>query len=212
VIGGAFDSLLAKLIVTGANRTDAIERAKRALNEFEVAGLPTVLPFHRAVLEEQDFVAQKAQDFKVHTTWIEKDFANNLEPWSGAIQENQLEEDLYRTVVVEVEGRRLKVGVPSGMLANQVFQGTRAQPPKRRSHSTLSAATAESSITSPMQATVVKIAIGAGENFSRGDLLLVLEAMKMEQQITAEFDGTLGQIYVSLGDSVVSGQTLLDFV
>jgi acetyl-CoA/propionyl-CoA carboxylase biotin carboxyl carrier protein len=205
VIGGAFDSLLAKLIVTGANRTDAIDRAKRALNEFEVAGLPTVLPFHRAVLEESDFVARKAQDFKVHTTWIEKDFANNLDPWSGAIQENQLEEDPYRTVVVEVEGRRLKVGVPAGIFSNDRNPSHQGKAPSRNVVRSSSNSTGMGSVSAPMQATVVKVAVAPGDQVMKGDLLIVLEAMKMEQPVLAGIDGVVHTIGVMVGDSVVSG-------
>jgi len=207
VIGGAFDSLLAKLIVTGANRTDAIERAKRALNEFEVAGLPTVLPFHRTVLDEPDFAAQEPQDFKVHTTWIEKDFVNNLEAWSGAIQENDLEEDLYRTVVVEVEGRRLKVGVPTGIFAAGQ-RATLGKAPKRQSTLSSHAGSAEGKITSPMQATVVKVMVVPGTAVVAGDIICVLEAMKMEQPIAAPRDGTVESVGVSVGDSVVGGHVL----
>ncbi len=213
VVTGAFDSLLAKLIVTGKTRQDAIERARRALKEFEVAGLPTVLPFHRAVLEEKDFVGKTAKEFTVHTTWIENDFVNDLEPWSGSVQETELEEELYRTVVVEVEGRRLKVGVPASIFSGGDGAARKGRAPKRTlSHSTFGSAD-NGTVTSPMQATVVKVAASPGERVVAGDLLLVLEAMKMEQPMTATFDGQVKAVHVQVGDSVSPGSLLvtLDF-
>ncbi len=209
VIGGAFDSLLAKLIVTGANRTDAIERAKRALNEFEVAGLPTVLPFHRAVLDEQDFAAQEAQDFRVHTTWIENDFVNNLEAWSGAIQETDLEEGLYRTVVVEVEGRRLKVGVPAGIFSPESGSVRRSKAPSRSSAKRLGDGLSSNVLAAPMQATVVKVLVTQDQPVIKGDRVIVLEAMKMEQPLFAHSDGVVTAVHVAVGDSVSSGAPLL---
>lgn len=207
VVTGAFDSLLAKLIVTGKTRQDAIERARRALKEFEVAGLPTVLPFHRAVLEELDFVAPSDKDFRVHTTWIENDFENQLEPWSGSIQETELEEDLYRTVVVEVEGRRLRVGVPAGIFA----AGERARmgkAPKRDARSAGSQATGHGTITAPMQSTVVKVSVSEGQSVTAGDVICVLEAMKMEQPVTTGVSGTIDVLQINVGDVVEGGQVL----
>lgn len=205
VVTGAFDSLLAKLIVTGKTRHDAIERGRRALKEFEVAGLPTVLPFHRGVLEEEDFVAETANDFKVHTTWIENDYDNNLDPWSGSIQETELEEEHYRTVVVEVEGRRLKVGVPASIFSTSDGPARRAKAPKRKiSHGSFGSGDS-GTITSPMQATVVKVAVKDGDSVVAGDLLMVLEAMKMEQPVIATSDGVVEKVSVSVGDSVVAG-------
>jgi len=212
VISGAFDSLLAKLIVTGTNRTDAIERARRALNEFEVAGLPTVLPFHRAVLEEKDFVAEKEKDFRVHTTWIETEFTNRIEPWSGAIEENQLEEDLYRTVIVEVEGRRLRVGVPSAIFATSSAIVRQGKAPNRRVLHSLPSSTGLGAVLAPMQATVVKVAVMPGDSVVKGDLLMVLEAMKMEQPVLGDIDGKIEKIFVAVGDSVTAGAPLASIV
>mgnify|MGYP005623975945 CR=1 FL=1 len=209
VITGAFDSLLAKLIVTGKTRPDAIERARRALKEFEVAGLPTVLPFHRAVLEEKDFVAETAKNFKVHTTWIENDFSNALDPWTGSVQETELEEEHYRTVVVEVEGRRLKVGVPSGIFASQDPGNSRGRAPKRRTPESSFESTNSGAINSPMQATIVKIAVNEGDSVSAGDVLVVLEAMKMEQRIVAPMSGVVSNVLFSTGDSVQAGERLV---
>lgn len=208
VISGAFDSLLAKVIVTGKTRQDAIERARRALKEFEVAGLPTVLPFHRAVLEEPDFVAEEKDTFKVHTTWIENDFSNSLEPWSGAIQETELEEDPYRTVVVEVEGRRLKVEIPSSILSFGKNQIPRSRAPKRESKSRTSFSAENETVVSPMQAKIVHIEVQKGDVVSEGDLLFVIEAMKMEQRISAGRSGIVLDISCEVGDSIGAGQRL----
>jgi acetyl-CoA/propionyl-CoA carboxylase biotin carboxyl carrier protein len=209
VVSGAFDSLLAKLIITGSSREDALERARRALSEFEVAGLPTVLPFHRAIVEEPDFIAVHAKDFAVHTTWIESDFTNQIPPWSGSIQDRDLEEDLYRTVVVEVEGRRLKVGVPSSIFAGQSSAHRRLKAPKRMLKNRESDSSTSNSIVSPMQATVVKVLVSEGDVVIKGDLLVVLEAMKMEQSIVAPADGTVLMVDITQGESVGSGKLLV---
>ena len=209
VVTGAFDSLLAKLIVTGKTRHDAIERSRRALKEFEVAGLPTVLPFHRTVLEDEDFVAETANDFKVHTTWIENDFANVLEPWSGSIQATDLEDEHYRTVVVEVEGRRLKVGVPSGIFSVDESGSKRRKAPKRKVSQSTGPSAENGTVCSPMQATVVKVAKNEGDLVVAGDLLMVLEAMKMEQSVIAPVGGTVSEVMVHVGKGVRSGEPLV---
>jgi len=208
VITGAFDSLLAKLIVTGATRQDALEKSRRALSEFEITGLPTVIPFHRAIVEDPAFSSPEEKDFAVHTRWIETEFATAIEPWDGAIDEGFDQEDLYRTVVVEVEGRRLKVGVPSGIFA--AGQNAKlGKAPKRTAPGFITGGSAGGTISSPMQATVVRVMVGAGATVVKGDTLCVLEAMKMEQPIIAHRDGTVIAVGVAVGDSVSGGQTLL---
>lgn len=207
IITSSFDSLLAKLIVTGATRTDAIEKARRALKEFEITGLPTVIPFHRAVLEEPAFVAETDDAFAVHTTWIETEFATEIDPWDGAIEDGFDQEELYRTVVVEVEGRRLRVGVPAGIFT----AGERARvgkAPKRAVTGSSSAGASEGRITSPMQATVVKVLIEPGTAVVAGDLICVLEAMKMDQPIMAPIDGIVESIGVAQGDSISGGHEI----
>ena len=207
VITGAFDSLLAKLIVTGSTRQDALEKARRALKEFEITGLPTVIPFHRAVLEDPAFVATKESDFAVHTRWIETEFSAELEPWEGAIEEGFDQEELYRTVIVEVEGRRLKVGVPAGIFAAGQ-RATLGKPPKRRAAHSALATAGSGTLTSPMQATVVKVAVSPGSRVVAGDIVCVLEAMKMEQPLVAPRDGVIESIGVSVGDSVSGGHVI----
>ena len=207
IITGSFDSLLAKLIVTGATRKDAIEKARRAIKEFEITGLPTVIPFHRAALEEPAFVAETDDDFAVHTTWIETEFATEIDPWDGAIEDGFDQEERYRTVVVEVEGRRLRVGVPAGIST----AGERAQmrkAPKRDLRVTSSYAIGHTTITAPMQSTVVKVAVSEGQRVVAGDLICVLEAMKMEQPIFTSTAGLVEELRVVTGDSVASGQLI----
>ena len=207
IITGSFDSLLAKLIVTGATRKDALEKARRALKEFEITGLPTVIPFHRAIVEEPAFIADAASDFLVHTRWIETELETVIEPWDGAIEEGFDTEELYRTVVVEVEGRRLKVGVPAGIFAAGQ-RATLGKAPKRAVARSSAAGASEGRITSPMQATVVKVLVEPGSAVVAGDLVCVLEAMKMEQPIMAPIDGTVETVGVSPGDSISGGHLL----
>ena len=207
IITGSFDSLLAKLIVTGSTRKDALERARRALREFEITGLPTVIPFHRIVIEDPAFAADGASDFLVHTRWIETEFQTTVEPWDGAIEEGFDAEELYRTVVVEVEGRRLKVGVPAGIFAAGQ-RATLGKAPKRAVMGSSSGGASEGRITSPMQATVVKVLVKAGAPVVAGDLICVLEAMKMEQPIMAPIDGTVESVGVSPGDAISGGHVL----
>ncbi len=208
VITGAFDSLLAKLIVTGHTREDALERAKRALLEFEIAGLPTVLPFHRLVVDEPAFTATTTEQFLVHTRWIETEFDKEIEPWSGSLGPDTEADDPYRTVVVEVEGRRLRVGVPAGIFqAGQT--ATLGKPPKRATLGSASSTASGDTITSPMQATVVKVAVAPGDTVVKGDMVCVLEAMKMEQPLSAHRDGVIASVSCNVGDTVSAGHILL---
>ena len=206
VISGAFDSLLAKLIVTGTSREDALQRARRALDEFEVAGLPTVLPFHRRIVRDPAFTDEP---FRIYTRWIETEFVNDIEPWSGSLPE-PTPAGARNTVVVEVEGRRLEVSVPA-RLATGPGTAALAAPPKRRAASSVNTVTGDT-VTSPMQATVVKVAVAEGDAVVKGDLILVLEAMKMEQPLVAHKDGTVTGLTATVGATVASGHVLLSIV
>ncbi|HEY1530744.1 MAG TPA: biotin/lipoyl-containing protein, partial [Galbitalea sp.] len=204
VITGAFDSLLAKLIVTGSSREDALERSRRALDEFEVTGLPTVLPFHRKIVRDPAFTSSP---FTIYTRWIETEFVNDIEPWSGEREYDTAGASPRHKVVVEVEGKRVSVSLPtkllpaSGSLAN-------VAAPRRRASGAVSSATGDS-VKAPMQATVVKLAVKDGDKVVKGDLVLVLEAMKMEQPITAHKDGTIAGVNAAVGSTVSSGHVLL---
>lgn len=205
VISGSFDSLLAKLIVTGSSREDALERARRALDEFEVAGLPTVIPFHRAIVRDPAFTAPDGH-FGVFTRWIETEFTGELEPWGGVLAEPTPAEKRH-AVVVEVEGKRVAVSLPTTLLPSATVS---APPPPRRRGGGRSVATATGdAVKAPMQATIVKLAVGEGDRVVKGDLVVVLEAMKMEQPITAHKDGTVGAIDAKVGSTVSSGHLLL---
>lgn len=205
-ISGAFDSLLAKLIVTGSSREDALERARRALEEFEIAGLPTVLPFHRAIVDDPAFAPAAHEPFSIYTRWIETEFDNTIEPWSGEAEAPRVTPE-RSTVVVEVDGKRIEVTLPASL-------GARAEapsaPPRRRNSARTALATATGdAVTAPMQATVVKLAVEEGQRVVKGDLVLVLEAMKMEQPVSAHRDGTVSGIDASVGRTVSSGHVLL---
>jgi len=206
-ISGSFDSLLAKLIVTGADRDDALERSRRALAEFEVAGLPTVLPFHRVVVDDPAFAPADGAPFSVHTRWIETEFENTVEPWDGEAATPRAA-DARETVVVEVGGRRLEVSLPAGLGSRSAPPATAA--PRRRGSGRGAAVTATGAeVVSPMQATVVKLAVEEGQAVVKGDLVLVLEAMKMEQPVAAHRDGTVTGIDAAVGATVSSGHVLL---
>ncbi|OII16070.1 acetyl/propionyl/methylcrotonyl-CoA carboxylase subunit alpha [Curtobacterium sp. MCBA15_013] len=211
VVSGSFDSMLAKLIVTGATRAEALERSRRALAEFEVTGLPTVLPFHRAVVSDPAFATPDETPFSIYTQWIETDFVNEIPAWSGSPEE--LPAPAAReSVVVEVQGKRIEVTMPSivaGGAAGRRPAGPSA-PPKRRSSGVRGGLASSGSVTSPMQATVVKLAVAEGDTVVKGDLLVVLEAMKMEQPVAAPRDGVVTGLNAPVGQTISSGHVLLE--
>ena len=206
VISGAFDSLLAKLIVTGSSREDALERSRRALDEFEVAGLPTVLPFHRKIVRDPAFTSSP---FSVYTRWIETDFDNDIEPWSGSLADPAAPVQRH-SVVVEVDGKRVAVSLPAKLMPSSGGVSN-APAPKRRGAGAVSGATGDS-VKAPMQATIVKLAVKEGDKVVKGDLIIVLEAMKMEQPIAAHKDGTIAAVSAEVGATVASGTVLLNIV
>ncbi|THG30855.1 acetyl/propionyl/methylcrotonyl-CoA carboxylase subunit alpha [Naasia lichenicola] len=214
VVSGAFDSLLAKLIVTGRDRTDALERARRALDEFEVAGLPTVLPFHRKIVRDEAFAPSDGSAFRIYTRWIETEFANDIPAWSGSIvaDEDSPPEVPRQSVVVEVDGKRLEVSLPGRLVASGAA-ATRPSAPRRRGAGTAGVSTATgNSVKAPMQATIIKLAVTEGDKVVKGDLVAVLEAMKMEQPLTAHRDGVVANIGAAVGATVSSGTVLLDIL
>ncbi|HEV8567268.1 MAG TPA: biotin carboxylase N-terminal domain-containing protein [Actinoplanes sp.] len=203
VIGGNFDSLLAKIIVTGADRTEALERARRALDETVVEGIATVLPFHRLVVRDPAF----ADDFEVHTRWIETEWSGAVAPFTAAAPPASADE--RETVVVEVGGKRLEVSLPTTL-----FSGTTSaaspRPAARRSgsrHKADSSAGA-TALTAPMQGTIVKVAARDGDTVQEGDVIVVIEAMKMEQPLQAHRSGTVSGLSVEVGATVTAGATI----
>jgi len=208
VIGPGFDSLLAKLVVVGASRKQALERARRALAEFEVAGLATALPFHRAVVRDPAFTSSP---FSVHTRWIETEFDNRIEPYAGdvtAADDNDAPVERER-IVVEVAGRRLEVSLPAGLGAAASAASTRQKPPAHRVAKGGPAASGDA-LTSPMQGTIVKVAVTEGATVAAGELVVVLEAMKMEQPLAAHRAGTITNLAAEVGATVSSGAVLCD--
>lgn len=207
VIGGNFDSMLAKLIVTGADREQALQRARRALAELTIEGMPTVIPFHRVVLDDPAFAPAEGGEFKVHTRWIETEFNNTIPMYSGAPGNVNSDEDERTTMVVEVNGKRMEVSLPD--LGGGAKPAAKPAAKTRKSRSARSAAKGGGDeLTSPMQGTIVKVAASDGDTVAEGDLILVLEAMKMEQPITAHKAGKVSGLSAKPGDTVTSGAVL----
>jgi acetyl-CoA/propionyl-CoA carboxylase biotin carboxyl carrier protein len=210
-ISGNFDSMIAKLIVTGKDRTQALERSRRALAELQVLGLPTVIPFHRKIVNDPAFVASDGK-FGVYTRWIETEWINDLQPWSGLVDPIDEISNSRKNVVVEVDGKRIEVSLPARMLQGGSASATGGRAPKRKisSHNSSSGA-GNKSIKAPMQSTVVKLAVAAGDKVVEGDQVLVLEAMKMEQSISSPRNGVIKSVKVAVGETVPSGTVLIEF-
>ena len=197
VIGGNFDSLLAKLIVTGATRKEAIERARRALAEFEVGGLATAIPFHKAILEDPAYT----ENFKIYTSYIENEFKNDIPAFQSAVADVQTKVAAEK-LVAEVNGKRFEILV-------------HAPEPVVKRHRAKQASAAGASgtgLASPMQGTVVKIAVTEGQQVSAGDLIIVLEAMKMEQPLNAHRDGVIKNLKAVIGETVAAATVLCDII
>jgi acetyl-CoA/propionyl-CoA carboxylase biotin carboxyl carrier protein len=203
VIGGQFDSMLAKLIVVGADREQALERSRRALAEFAVEGLPTIIPFHRVIVDDPAFAATDGEHFTVHTRWVETEFSAQLQPY-GAPEQVPLPAP-RQTMVVEVGGRRLEVTLP-GDLALRGGDTGRARPRKRGGGR--AAAVSGNAVIAPMQGTVVKVTVSEGDAVDTGDLIVVLEAMKMENWVTAHQAGTITGLTAQAGTSLTQGTVL----
>lgn len=209
VVSGNFDSMVAKLIVTGKDRTEALQRARRALGEMQLHGLPTVLPFHREIVNHPSFIGD-GKSFGIFTRWIETDWENNLEPWSGELGELSAPEPL-KEVVVEINGKRVQVNVPRRLLVGEIGSAEGHAPRRKASaHSSSHTGAKGNLLVAPMQATVVKLAVSEGDSVQEGDLVIVLEAMKMEQPITAHRAGTIAGIGVKVGETISSGTKLLE--
>ncbi|GAA3750466.1 acetyl/propionyl/methylcrotonyl-CoA carboxylase subunit alpha [Salinactinospora qingdaonensis] len=209
-VPAAFDSLVAKLIITGADRTQALQRARRALAELRVAGMPTVVPFHQAVLDEPAFTATTGADFTVHTRWIETEFTNTIAPYDHAPAEA---EPAPRTrMTVEVAGKRLEVTLPAE-LATPAPGGAKSKartPSRRTTSNTAGAAASGDTLTSPMQGTVVKVTAEEGQLVAEGDTIVVIEAMKMEQSLSAHKAGTVTGLNLAPGDPLTNGATICE--
>lgn len=207
VIGGNFDSLLAKLIVTGRTRQEALERSRRALAEFDIDGIATALTFHRAVVSDPAFApADPSTPFTVHTRWIETEFNNTIPAFAGTA--GDLAQTSQRTpITVEVDGRRIEVILPSDM---SIGSASSAKTPARKINKKSGAAGSGDSVVSPMQGTIVKIAVTEGQEVAQGDLVIVLEAMKMEQPLTAHKAGIITGLTAEVGATVPTGTELME--
>jgi acetyl-CoA/propionyl-CoA carboxylase biotin carboxyl carrier protein len=196
-IGGNFDSLLAKLIVTGATRKEAIERARRALAEFEVDGLATAIPFHRAILQDPAFT----EEFRVYTSYIENEFKNEISAFTPTIVPLTTRVAAEH-LVAEVNGKRFEVNIHT---PEPVVKRHRAKESKV-------GGAGGTGLTSPMQGTVVKVAVDVGQTVVAGDLIIVLEAMKMEQPLIAHRSGMIANLTAAIGETVASGTVLCDII
>ncbi|WP_285250377.1 biotin carboxylase N-terminal domain-containing protein [Pseudarthrobacter sp. fls2-241-R2A-168] len=210
VISGNFDSMLSKLIVTGASRPQALQRARRALEEMVVEGIPTVIPFDLAVVSDPAFAPAEGP-FRVHTRWIETEFVNNLPAWTSDGGSTETPAEDRQRVVVEVGGKRLEVVLPASL--GSVTAGTAgatAKPgkSKKRLRAGGTAAATGNALTSPMQGTIVKVAVANGDVVAEGDLVVVLEAMKMEQPLTAHRSGTVTGLTAAAGETVSAGAVI----
>jgi acetyl-CoA/propionyl-CoA carboxylase biotin carboxyl carrier protein len=213
VVSQNFDSLLAKLVVTGATRAEAVERSRRALAEFEVDGLATAIPFHRAVLDDAAFApSDPDKPFAVHTRWIETEFDNRIEPYPGGARVPDVAD--RETVVVEVGGKRFEVSVPGGF---RTFEdgapGRRtgaSKPPRRSPGGRAGHLGGGDALASPMQGTIVKVVVEEGQQVAEGDLVVVLEAMKMEQPISAHKSGIVTGLSAEVGATVANGAVLCE--
>ncbi|MGC7095706.1 acetyl/propionyl/methylcrotonyl-CoA carboxylase subunit alpha [Amycolatopsis lurida] len=209
VIGGQFDSMLAKLIVTGSDRENALERSRRALDELVAEGLATVIPFHRAIVRDPAFIGDGKQ-FSVHTRWIETEFDNRIEPFTSPAEVED-EEQPRQNVVVEVGGRRLEVSLPGNLALGGGGGGgavAKAKPRKRGGGGKTAAS--GDAVTAPMQGTIVKVAVEEGQRVEAGELIVVLEAMKMENPVTAHKSGTVTGLTAEVGAAVSQGTSLLE--
>jgi acetyl-CoA/propionyl-CoA carboxylase biotin carboxyl carrier protein len=210
----AFDSLIAKLIVTGATRAQALERSRRALAEFVVEGMPTVLPFHRKVVDDPAF----AGDFSVHTRWIETEFDNDIPPYAApeAASDAADADEPRERITVEVGGKRLEVTVPASLraarpaAAGAAAAGAPRRPGRRSGAGGGATAAGGNSLVSPMQGTIVKIVAAEGQAVAAGDTIVVLEAMKMEQPLTAHQAGTVTGLAVEVGQTVAAGAVICE--
>jgi len=208
VIGGNFDSLLAKLIVTGRDRQEALERSRRALAEFQVDGIATALTFHRAVVDDPAFApADPNEAFRVHTRWIETEFDNQIPAYSGTT-DGSSDAAARESVVVEVNGKRIEVTLPAGLGASSTSSTSASKAPAGRKRGKTGGAASGDSLTAPMQGTIVKVEVTEGQTVAAGDLIVVLEAMKMEQPLTAHKAGTITGLNAEPGATVTTGTVL----
>ena len=208
VIGGNFDSLLAKLIITGRDRTQALERARRALAEFQVEGIATALTFHRVVVNEDDFAPADGSPFRVHTRWIETEFDNQIPAYTATAAADETSQE-RQSVVVEVQGKRIEVTLPAGLGAAAPAATSKKAASRKRGGGHAQTVSGDT-VAAPMQGTIVKVEVTEGQNVNEGDLIVVLEAMKMEQPLTAHKAGTVTGLSAEIGATVTAGAAICE--
>ena len=206
VIGGQFDSMLAKLIVWGPDRETALQRARRALAEYTVEGLPTVIPFHQAIVNDPAFSAENGS-FDVYTKWIEEEWVGELPAYVDVETPEEEEAAASQKFVVEVGGRRIEVALPGNLLLGG--GAPRKKSKKRRGSSSKTAASGDA-VVAPMQGTVIKVGVEEGQEVAEGDVVLILEAMKMENPVKAHKAGTVTGLSVEQGAQVNKGAVMLE--
>ncbi|MFD8880648.1 acetyl/propionyl/methylcrotonyl-CoA carboxylase subunit alpha [Corynebacterium xerosis] len=208
VIGGQFDSMLAKLIVWGKDRDEALRRSARALDEYNVEGLATVIPFHRHIVENPAFVGD-GEKFDVYTKWIEEEWDNPIQPYAGDSEVDEDEAVPSQKVTVEIDGRRVEVALPGDLALGGGAGGARKKAKKRRSGGAKKAASGDA-VVAPMQGTVIKVEVGEGQEVAEGDTVVVLEAMKMENPVKAHKAGTVTGLAAEAGAGVGKGDVLME--
>ena len=207
VISGSFDSMVAKLIVTGATREEALARSRRALAEMEINGLPTVLPFHRKIVNDPAFIGADGK-FGIYTRWIETEWVNDIPAWSG-VSDLPAEPEARNNVVLEIDGKRIEVSLPKRLVSSGGGHSVAGRAPKRKAHAAAGGPSGNT-VKAEMQSTVVKIAVAEGDTVAEGDLVIVLEAMKMEQPIKAHKAGKITKISTEVGATIPAGTVLLE--
>ncbi|WP_258063823.1 MULTISPECIES: biotin carboxylase N-terminal domain-containing protein [unclassified Pseudoclavibacter] len=211
VVSGQFDSMLAKLIVTGATREEALRRARRALAEFEVEGVPTVLPFHRAVLEDPDFIGGESADgvpgFGVHTQWIETTFAERVPEQALAVEPS---DPSVVSTWVELDGRRVALRLPATLFAaGGSGPGASALDSAGGVESADAGGASASSVTAPMAGTLLRWLVEDGAEVEAGTAVAVVEAMKMETPVQVTAAGVLRQ-RAEAGSPIAAGEVLAE--
>ncbi|APT93133.1 acetyl-COA carboxylase [Corynebacterium phocae] len=208
VIGGQFDSMLAKLIVWGPDRQTAIERSRRALDEFTVEGLPTVIPFDKAIVNNPAFTAEDGS-FDIYTKWIEEEWVNDLEPYVDSDAADAEDSEPARKFVVEIDNRRVEVALPSNLLMGGI-NAVRKKAKKRRGGGGGKSAVSGDAVVAPMQGTVIKVNVEEGQEVAEGDVVVVLEAMKMENPVKAHKSGKVTDLKVETGGQINKGEPILE--
>jgi len=208
VIGGQFDSMLGKLIVWGETREEALARSRRALSEYKVEGMPTVIPFHQAITADPAFIGD-GESFDIYTKWIEEEWKNEVpayvDPAEAAEESDELPAQKY---VVEVDGRRVEVALPGNLVV-----GGGAAPrkkSKKRRGAGAKAAVSGDTVVAPMQGTVIKVNVENGQEVEEGEVIVVLEAMKMENPVKAHKSGIISDLAVETGSQINKGNPILE--